>query len=64
MSHDEVTAPEAAELLGCSVWSVYRLLASGSLSPTRKLPGKTGSYLIPRADVLALAAERAKDGAA
>jgi hypothetical protein len=38
--------------------SVSRLVRNGKLTPTRKLPGRTGAYLFNKADVLALALER------
>lgn len=47
---------ETAELLGVSVRTVHRMVAQGMLSPTGKLPGRTGSYLFDEGDVLALRA--------
>lgn len=54
----QVTTAEAANLLHASVWTVQRLVKSGALTPTKKLPGRRGAYLFDRAAVEALAAER------
>jgi len=39
--------------------SVIRLVKAGKLTPVQKLPGLRGAYLFNRADIEALAAERA-----
>jgi hypothetical protein len=54
----EVTAAEAAEILGKDRRQVTRLVKRGTLKPSRKLPGYTGAYLFWRADVEAIS-ERA-----
>ena len=51
---DTITTAEAAVILGKSVATVNRLALLGRLTPTLKLPGKTGAYLFARADVEAL----------
>ncbi|MBI1379439.1 MAG: helix-turn-helix domain-containing protein [Frankiales bacterium] len=54
----EITVAEAAALIGVDRKTVLRQIAAGELIPTRKLPGRTGSYLLARSDVQRLAAER------
>lgn len=54
----EVTAAEAAEILGKDRRQVTRLVKRGTLTPSRKLPGHTGAYLFWRSDVTAIS-ERA-----
>lgn len=57
---DEVTTREALDILGFSDPStVSRYVQIGKLTPSRKLPGKTGAYLFLRSDVERLAAEMA-----
>lgn len=56
---DLVTTAEAALILGRSVATVNRLAASGQLTPTHKLPGKTGAYLFNRSDIEAAAHDKA-----
>ena len=51
---DEITAAEAAEILGTGRRQVIRLVGRGNLTFTRKLPGQTGSYLFRRAEIEAL----------
>lgn len=54
---DEITSREALELLGLSHPStISRYVALGKLTPSRKLPGRTGAYLFRRSDVEALIA--------
>lgn len=52
---DEITSREALELLGLAHPStISRYVALGKLTPSRKLPGRTGAYLFRRSDVEAL----------
>ncbi|HKV67672.1 MAG TPA: hypothetical protein VJN72_06250 [Gaiellales bacterium] len=49
---DEVTAREAMEILGLTNPStVARYVLERKLTPSRKLPGKTGAYLFWRTDI-------------
>lgn len=62
---DEITTAQATEVLGLTnVSTVARYVYEGKLTPSRKLPGKTGAYLFWRSDVERLrdqqAAERDK----
>ena len=60
MTSDLVNTGEALTILGMSSPnSVTRLVKAGRLVPATKLPGLRGAYLFERADVEALAAERA-----
>lgn len=52
---NEITAAEAAEIIGKDRRQITRLVERGELKATRKLPGATGAYLFNRADVEALA---------
>ena len=55
----ELTTREALEVLGLAdPSSISRLVAEGHLTPTRKLPGRTGAYLFAATDIARLAAER------
>lgn len=55
----EVPSSDVKELLALrEVGEVSRLVRSGKLHPTRKLPGLRGPYLFDRAEVIALAEER------
>lgn len=51
-----VTVAEAAAIVGCSVWSIYRRIEDGTLTPVERF-GKV--YVLDRSDVEALAEERA-----
>ncbi|MFA4084210.1 helix-turn-helix domain-containing protein [Mycobacteroides salmoniphilum] len=42
----ELTVSEAAAIIGIEPRSVSRAIRDGRLIPTRKLPGKTGPYLL------------------
>lgn len=53
-----ISAREASELMGCSRRTVERLVASGTLLPKAKLPGRTGAFVFRRADVERLAERR------
>ena len=54
---DEVTTREALEILNLSDPStIAKYVKAGKLTPTRKLPGRTGAYLFARSDIEALVA--------
>lgn len=56
---DEITTAEAMAVLGFTAPStVNRLVREHKLTPSRKLPGKTGAYLFRRSDVEAIRDER------
>lgn len=56
---------EAVHLLGYTDRStVIRMVREHRLTPSRKLPGATGAYLFWRHDVLRLADEKTRRGAA
>lgn len=57
--NEQCTTAEAAATLQVDRRTVRRLIEEGALSPTMKLPGKTGAYLFDRADVEALKESRA-----
>lgn len=62
---DEITATQAAEVLGFkNSGTLTRYVWEGKLTPSRKLPGKTGAYLFWRRDVEALRDRRAAAEAA
>jgi excisionase family DNA binding protein len=49
---DLVTTIEACDILGgLDRSTLVRWIHAGRIEPARKLPGKTGSYLLRRADV-------------
>jgi len=45
-----ISVQQLAELLGCSVKTAQRRLQDGAI-PATKLPGRTGAWVIKRADV-------------
>lgn len=53
----EITIAEAVAIAGRDRSTIIRWINTGRLTPTRKLPGRTGSYLVARCDVVRLAAE-------
>lgn len=55
----EITVAQAAETLRVDRKTVLRLITAGDLTPTRKLPTRTGPYLLDAEQVERLAAERA-----
>ncbi len=60
---DEITTRQALELLGLTEPStISRYVSAGKLTPSRKLPGRTGAYMFWRHDILRLRA--ARDGSA
>lgn len=48
---DELTMAQVAEQYGVSRRTIGRKILLGELTPTRKLPAKTGAYLFDAADV-------------
>ena len=55
-----ITAPEAAQILGCSSRTIQRMVDTGDLPILRKLPGPNGALLFDP-DAVRLAGEaRAK----
>ena len=55
-----VNTTEALAILGqASPSTIARYVQAGKLTPAYKLPGLRGAYIFTRADVEALAAERA-----
>lgn len=62
---DEVTTRQALDILGYSHPStVIRYVREGTLTPTRKLPGVSGTYLFERKDIEKLRDRQASDRAA
>jgi predicted site-specific integrase-resolvase len=58
---DEITTAEACEILGgIDRSTLIRWKDEGKITPTRKLPGQTSTYLWGRSDVEALAAAQPK----
>ena len=53
-----LTTAEVAELLGITSSAVVKAVSAGRIKPTRKLPGRTGTYMFRRSDVERLAGER------
>jgi excisionase family DNA binding protein len=52
----EITTKELAVRLGISVRQIQRLVTRGKLHPSKKLPGRTSTYLFNEADYPALEA--------
>ena len=61
---DEITIAEAVAIAGRDRSTIIRWISSGKLTPSRKLPGRTGAYLLYRDDVELVAAELALPEAA
>lgn len=56
---DEVTTAEALAILNLvSPATISRAVKEGRLTPSRKLPGRTGPYLFRRSDIEAFKAQR------
>jgi len=53
-----IGATEARVILGVSKDTLIRMIARGELTAVHKLPAPNGAYLLDRAEVLKLAAER------
>lgn len=51
---DLLTSVEAVAILQCDRSSISRWVASGRLTPVRKLPGQTGAFLFDKSDIEAL----------
>lgn len=47
----EITIAEAVAIAGRDRSTIIRWISSGRLTPTRKLPGRTGTYLLDRTEV-------------
>jgi hypothetical protein len=62
MHPDLLAAKDVAAIYGCSIATVHRLVASGTLTPAIQAPGKRGARLFRRADVLAAAVATEKAG--
>lgn len=54
-----LTTTEAAQLLSCSARTVQRMIDAGELTLVRQLPGPNGAFIISRAEVERVLAERA-----
>ncbi|MEX3644500.1 helix-turn-helix domain-containing protein [Mycolicibacterium porcinum] len=59
-----VGSSESCKILDIHPVTLTRWVGSGVLTPAHKLPGKNGAYLFRRADIEALAAERAGEASA
>lgn len=57
-TNSEITTAEATTILQVSPRAVLQMIQGGKLKATRKLPGRTGTYLLDRAQVEALASKR------
>lgn len=58
-----IGSAEAVRLLKVHPVTLSRWVKDGKLVPAHKLPGKNGAYLFNRADIDALATERAEQSA-
>jgi excisionase family DNA binding protein len=56
---DPITTAEAAEILGIHKATVIRWIEAGVITNSRKLAGATNTYLLDRAEIEKLAAEKA-----
>jgi predicted site-specific integrase-resolvase len=56
---DLIGSAEAALIIGIDKPTLTRWVAAGRITPVHKLPGKNGAFIFHRADVTALAKERA-----
>lgn len=59
-----ISTADAADILGCSVATVHRMVEDGRLTAAHKVDGLRGPRLFDRATVEALAAERTTTEAA
>ena len=64
VTSDLIPTRVAAEILGCSVSTVSRLVAAGKLQPAIRIDGLRGAMFFPRDAVHALADSLPQDGAA
>jgi len=61
MPDDIIPTAEAADILGCSVPTILRLVADGKLEVVAQARGITGARFYQRSDVLALVAAKRAD---
>ncbi|WP_165962843.1 helix-turn-helix domain-containing protein [Occultella glacieicola] len=54
-----IGSKEACRLLDVDRATLVRRVWDGTLTPVTKMPGKNGAYVFARADIAALAEERA-----
>lgn len=47
----EITIAEAVAIAGRDRSTIIRWIGTGKLTPVRKLPGRTGTYLLNRSEV-------------
>jgi len=59
MPDDIIGSTEACTILNIDKATISRWVAAGKLTPVAKLPRKNGAFLFARADIDALATERA-----
>lgn len=59
----KISTAEAAALLGVSIRTIHRLVASGALKPLLKYPGKTGGFLFARSTIDRYMSRRTADAA-
>lgn len=66
MPNDLLTKRDAADLLGCHLSTVNRMVTDGRLRPARVIDGpqRAAMYLFRRIDIERLAAKRSKTEAA
>jgi excisionase family DNA binding protein len=48
---DIITAEEAGDILSCTAATIRNMILRNELPIVRKTPGRTGAYLIDRAEV-------------
>lgn len=58
-SEDALTTAQACEVLGVDRATITRWVEKNTLRPSFKFPGRTGGFLFNRADIEALAVNRA-----
>jgi hypothetical protein len=53
---DQLTSRESADIVGCSVTTLSRAVASGELTPARRISsGRYGTFLFHRNDIVRFA---------
>ena len=57
--NDLIGTTEAARILNIDKPTLTRWVAAGRITAAHKLPGKNGAFIFHRADITALAKERA-----
>ena len=55
----DITTAEACAELGINRSTISRWVALGHISPTMKLPGRTGAFLFSRSEIARVKQERA-----